>query len=695
MDDAPEKCRPAPRPIDQIFADLSILAKSAGAIHGVSELIYRDWVYIVDRQEGIVIDDGTDRWSTSKLNKPELMLLVGLAVQSSSDRIHTTIGDPESFMSGADTLLREMHDRIMADAQVRKAADPFAIANPREMIVPIAHEAIYYAPESFYLHQFSRFTRERYRHDGDWLLRNKGISIRPLLDIATFISDWAVNQMSALLAAQRGGAEISTGDKTSSLLVPISALRQKFKGKADLFLQLFAMDFIGGNLGFSGPFALNEVMIKPVLKIDEYLYVPNQYRLFEALYDGPFFWMMADRDYRDVASKHRGRYLERSATALLASVFGAENVYENVTLFSNGRRDKAGEIDVLVKYGEFLLVVQAKSKRITMKARAGDGDALEADFHGAVQAPYNQALSCARLLRDGAKCFKADGTELVFHRITRTFPLVLLSDPFPAVTMLSRSLLECDGQIAPIIWDVGILDCAIRLFPDPIDLIFFLKCRSDLFNRALAESEHCYLGFHISQKLALPDDVAGLGIDRDFAQPVDDFMMPFDVGVVGQRPLGILEKIDLPVVTALISALKEKGPDLAAVLVDLYDFSSAMLRDLANMISQARAVVAGGMALKSFTVPTGAGGITYVVVNHLSHVSEDAAQNIGRMRKYEARATCWYVIVDCVQTDLPVDRLGALVWEWKADQDEERNVLSTAMQFRSKQQMRVVGSPLQ
>jgi hypothetical protein len=42
----------------------------------------------------------------------------------------------------------------------------------------------------------------------------------------------------------------------------------------------------------------------------------------------------------------------------------------------DGSKDIAGEIDVLVVYGEFVLVVQAKSKRITLKARSGDTGVL-------------------------------------------------------------------------------------------------------------------------------------------------------------------------------------------------------------------------------------------------------------------------------------------------------------------------------
>ncbi len=94
------------------------------------------------------------------------------------------------------------------------------------------------------------------------------------------------------------------------------------------------------------------------------------------------------------------RVLERTAARIFRSVFGAKNVYEHVTI-RDGSKDIAGEIDVLVAYGEFILVVQAKSKRVTLKARAGDTEALKTDFEGAIQAPYRQSLDCAELIKKG------------------------------------------------------------------------------------------------------------------------------------------------------------------------------------------------------------------------------------------------------------------------------------------------------
>jgi hypothetical protein len=322
---ADEASRPDPRDLDSIFNALRALAQSDGALHEPSSLYYRDWVVAIDVEEGTVANDPEKRWSTTKLNNNEFMLLMGLMVQSTSDRTHVVVVLDNDFESRADALLREFHDRLIADARPI-LEDPSDIE--RKLGVA-AREAIYYGADSFYLHQLARFGRDRYR-----------------------------------------------ADLTNSLLIAKSELAEKFgSNKADAFVTKFATPVAGANLGFTGPFVVNQANLAPLIDLGEHLYAPNTYRLFESIYESPFYWMIANDDYRNTAAEHRGAFVERTAADLLRRVFGADNVHENVTIQPSKKRT-AGEADVLVAYGEFVIICQAKSKRVTLKARAGDEEAL-------------------------------------------------------------------------------------------------------------------------------------------------------------------------------------------------------------------------------------------------------------------------------------------------------------------------------
>jgi hypothetical protein len=197
-----------------------------------------------------------------------------------------------------------------------------------------------------------------------------------MIDIARFMIDRINGQMTAVGHMRKEGHHLNNGDLTNSLLISKADVRKKFGQKANAFLSKFATPVTGANADFVDPFTINAVAIRPLIDLGEHIYVPNQYRLCEAIYEGPFYWMMDDKSYRDTAAEHRGAFLEKTAAYIFRSVFGPMNVYENVTI-RDGSKDIAGEIDVLVVYGEFLLVVQAKSKRVTLKARAGDRGAKE------------------------------------------------------------------------------------------------------------------------------------------------------------------------------------------------------------------------------------------------------------------------------------------------------------------------------
>lgn len=340
---------------------------------------------------------------------------------------------------------------------------------------------------------------------------------------------------------------------------------------------------------------------------------------------------------------------------------------------------------MLVIYGEYLLIGQAKSKRVTARAKAGDIEALNTDFYGAIQHPFEQAIDCAEQIRAGAVCNTADGAVLAMPEMPRVFPAVFLSDAFPAVTFLSRALLKRPANQAPVVWDLGILDGVARIFPAPVDFLFYLKCRADAFDRVLSDSEYNYVGYHLRNKLALPDEAELLVIDRDYATLIDDFMVSADLGIDRPPPKGILQTHKIPFVSELLEELKSAPPLVAAVAMDLYDFSSAALKSTSSMIKKARKEVKRGKALKAFSIPTAHGGFTYVVVNERSARTREAARAIAAKRKYDSRSNRWYVMIDAIDTKNPIDALLPLLYPWQQDAAEAAHSAQVANVFNSHQ----------
>ena len=198
MHDDNQTERPEPRPVEEIFEDLRSLAQSEGALHEISSLIYRDHFVTVDRHDGRVVDDPEYRWSTSKLNANEILLLLGLMVQSPAEHTFSVQPVGDRFVAGVDSLLHEFHGRVIAEAASTFHPTTNSMIEQENSIGLFAREAIYYGAAGFYLHQFLKFGRRRYRKDTEWLLRNVGISIRPMLEIAKFILDRINAQMTAV-----------------------------------------------------------------------------------------------------------------------------------------------------------------------------------------------------------------------------------------------------------------------------------------------------------------------------------------------------------------------------------------------------------------------------------------------------------------------------------------------------------------
>jgi len=672
----------------EIVSDLRALAQGDGSLHAIAAIIYRDWVLTVNTVEARVTDDPAGRWSTEKLNTNELMLLLGLAVQSSSDRIWSILPSDDQFAGKVDKLLRELHDRINEESPWMDQ-ETGVLAEPSEVIGSIAREAIYYGAEGFYLHQFRDLARHRFRNDQEWMLQNVGISIRPIVEIATFIGERITQQMD-YSGQRKARGLLEAGEPLGSLLISKKSLTKRFGRKIDAFLAKFSTPAVNANLNFIDPFSVNLVGIAPLIDIGDFIFVPSQHRLFQSVYESPFYWMIVDKEYRQTASGHRGRFLEATAARLLKRVFGAEHVHQNVTLYQG--KNIAGEIDVLVTYGEFVIVGQAKSKRVSLKARAGDKEALETDFKGAVQDPYEQALSCAELIAYGARCVTNDGRTIDFPALPRLFPMVILSDHFPAATQLSGMLLKRFDETPPAIWDLGFLDCVTRILASPVEVIFYLQARSQHFDKVVSDSEFNFLGYHVRSKLAMPDDVDWMMLERDFATVVDDFMIAADLGIEAQRPLGVLEQLDIPVISELFAVLRNGEPKLAGVVVDLYDLSGAALADLSATILDMRGEVREtGKALKAFSIQTATGGLTYVVTSKRNANAARSAELLGAMHKYDTKSNRWYVIVDSIETDLPVDGLLPLIWPWTEDEDEAARSKKVAAMFKSRQEAVTIG----
>jgi predicted AAA+ superfamily ATPase len=125
------------------------------------------------------------------------------------------------------------------------------------------------------------------------------------------------------------------------------------------------------------------VVATPLLRTPNGEFISLQvYSLAEALYDTPFYSMAQDKTYLPTLARNRGAFTENFVAERLRLVFGPDSVFPNVDLYRG--KDRIGEIDVLVVWGYRAVVVQSKSKRLTLEARKGNDQVIRADFQMSV-----------------------------------------------------------------------------------------------------------------------------------------------------------------------------------------------------------------------------------------------------------------------------------------------------------------------
>ena len=305
------------------------------------------------------------------------------------------------YLEQSEQLLAELHEAMLQPAigtaqrrgDVRAGENPFSSGE-------FLREAIFYGAESAYPFQYRDLAPRKYRADAHWLLRNKGLDVQVGPQLCRSIGELLSERLTALLEGLKGlppsdwtvlpGFTFSCEELAVRTGLAIEVVRA--------FVAPFVLPSAERNATFTSVGDFNAAYSFPLIRKDADEYVLLQYfGLVEACYDAPFFWMNDDTDYVTTASKHRGDFVEVFSAERLATVFGEPRVHRNVEL-KRSKKHTLAEIDVLVVFGDRAIVVQAKSKRLTLLARKGNDRALRDDFKSAVQDAVDQCTRCAQLL---------------------------------------------------------------------------------------------------------------------------------------------------------------------------------------------------------------------------------------------------------------------------------------------------------
>jgi hypothetical protein len=413
----------------------------------------------------------------------------------------------------------------------------------------------------------------------------------------------------------------------------------------------------------------------PILRLgDTSLVFFQQYSLAEALYESPFYWMTADDAYKDTALRNRGRFTEEFSRERLESVFGQERVFSNVDIYQR-KGKRVGEIDVLVLFGDRAVVLQAKSKRLTLEARKGNDNQLKADFKKSVQDSYDQAYACAVSLSDRSLRFtNTDGRVLRLPgRLKEIYPICVVADHYPSLSFQVRQFLryKSTGVIqAPFVMDIFTLDVLAEMLDSPLRFLSYLNRRTAYSDRLAASHELIILAYHLKRNLWLDDKYNFVGLDDDISVELDVAMAVRRDNVPGKRiPEGILTGISDTSIGRLIGAIEARPePTMVDFGFLLLSLSGHAVVEISRGIEAiaTRARKDGQNHDLTITLSEAAAGLTVHCNNEPVPLAGPRLERHCRARKYTQRLDRWYGV--CVRPEDTSLRFGcSFDYKWEPD----------------------------
>lgn len=629
---------------EEVFQALRLLCARPGFVHALAYISWSDNTLLL--ADSLDAESLKPTYSRDRLLRTEAAVLLGLLVQQPIDLEPIDIPKLESYAAEAYQLMEEAHDALSAPmmAAMQSMMSGAEVNHPSQG--DVLREAIFYGPPSAYHFQFLDFAPHRYARDSEWLVANRGFSIDQGAMVAGAIHAALHDQVTQ--ATQR---LTETRDPTGLLpafVVRAAQIAERAGLEPAIVAAVFdAFELKSRNEGFQAIDDYNEAAVFPLVPLgdDRYL-VLDPAGLNQSLYESPIFWMRGT-EHEDRAIEHRGAFTEDLSFSLMRRVFGAKHVHANVKLRQG--KTTVDEIDVLVVYGDRCIVLQAKSKGLTIGARKGDSARLQKDFQGAVEAAYAQALRCATHLvaRDVELVLEDESTLELATPITEIFPFCVVADHYPSLSFQTRSMLQpktTDVIREPFVMDVFLLDAMTEMLRTPLRLLAYVKQRAALFDRISSGHELTVLSYHLNQNLVLPHGYDFIQLGDDIGADLDAAMMVRRLGLRGpDTPPGTLTRFRGRPFEHLVGTL-EHADDAAALELGfmLLSMGSGAAETIDRFLVESARRTRTDEAPSSFSVGDDHRGLTVQVGDADDAVGARQLEVVCVLNKYERRATQWF-----------------------------------------------------
>ena len=685
----------------ELFDSLSALCSSPGYVQAIALLCLRD--NVIRFKESVAGSDLSNMYSKSRLVRTEQSTLIGLLIKNGV--IDTTMPSDERLQDYIDStqhLLEQLHEVIgkpMVDSirnSLRKQDfdnDPFASGK-------VLREAIYYAGETAYPYQYLDLVVRKYNKDNDWLIANKGFSIEDahevVLEIHRTLNDQEYRSQAHphTTPTPLSVCTVSLAEVIRRSSLPASVVRKVFTA--------FSVELSdSSNSEFDSVNDFNLINATPLIPVspknDFFLF--NTTVLSDSLYTSPYYWMMKDRQYRNVAASHRGAFAEDFVYERLSEVFGPHMVHKNVTISSG--RTTLGEIDVLVVYGTRAVVVQVKSKQLTLEARRGNDNCIQDDFKKSIQDSYDQGESCGNYIANHASYDIVDAHSQAIdfgNGVLHVYPICVVSDHYPGLSLQVKTFLNfstTDSLRPPLVLDVFMLDTLTEMLGSPVELLSYLKLRVEKIDIVTAEDELVILSFHLQYNLLLDKRFDMVQMADEISMDLDAAMLVRRRGVPGDRDVrGFLKTFRTTSVGRLLRSIENlNDPEMIELAFVLMHLDEEKVRRLSSIFGKAAELSRGDGRNHDGTIEfrgLDAGLTVHCNPDEINRSSQLLVEHCKR-RKYSRRVKTWFGVL--IASDGSFRYGIRLEWNWQYDAIMEKKVAELERRSAFARQMRATTYP--
>lgn len=699
----------------QIFEELSTLCGEKGFIHTLVEIYFKD-NYFQANQKGNFTTSKISEFQADrkKLNRNELNTLLALVVKHNPNFCHDEVPKQEildEYGIRVYKLLEDFHEifrkksiinmmenfsnlKENGDLQLKQQESDWFL-NENNI-----REAIFYSGDGVYDFQYQDLGYWKYINDNEWFIENKGFSV----ESAHFFIEaiFRINHKkihNAINSKQTVSIQSFTYTKKDFIdlfeiykkenYLPIDFLIDEIISFISAFS--FKLDNLEDLDKFQSFDDFNPLVAFPFIKLseDKFLLL-DLYTLSQAFYETPFFWLSSDSKYHNLASKNRGEFTENMVYSIFCDVFGKENVWLNVDLYlksdlNYSKKDRTGEIDILVNIHGYSLVFQAKSKKLTINARKGNIQQIDSDFSKAIQHAYDQAFECSKILLDDDYIARINGEIIKLPTTYFCIPICVLSENFPALTMQIRWLLKENKHekiASALVFDVFLLDLMYKTLNTPLEFIHFISALSNVREIFLANTQIDLLAVHLSRNLLCSEDADMFYLDNGLAADLDLFLL--------EKRRNVITNKSNDEVSSLSCWYKFKDTywwklfEYCSQLdtKEKFKFGLELLQLSGQFIEQYNSIVLDRInklklntnrIFSDFTMFLSNNyGITVYVYNS-PFITEEVKEQIyehANLRKYHAKSNLWFALI--ISTKGVVKYIDILDFEWAFDDEMQQ-----------------------